>query len=77
MNSTKLNKRLAHLDSVYQNTYVWFKSRLPPRKLEPVLEFREQMRGLAGATNKMLTFALYDDRKLVHTQELVGKLNRW
>ncbi len=53
--------------------------RLPPHKLEPeVLEFREQMRELTGATSKMLTFALYDDRESwIHaTQELVGQIKQ-
>ncbi len=52
--------------------------RLPPRMEPEVLEFREQIRELAGATSKMLTFALYDDRQSwIHaTQELVGQIKQ-
>lgn len=37
--------------------------KLPPVKLKPdVLEFRQQIRALAGSTSRMLTFAQYGDR---------------
>lgn len=53
--------------------------KLPPRKLEPeVLEFRQQLRVLAGTTSKMLTFALYGDRNnwIQTAQELAGEIKR-
>ena len=53
--------------------------KLPPCKLEPeVLEFQQKMRGLAGTTSKMLTFALYGDREswILSTQELVVQIKR-
>ena len=50
--------------------------RLPSRKLEPGV--LEQMRELTGATSKILTFALYDNRESwIHaTQELIGQIKQ-
>lgn len=53
--------------------------RLPPRKLEvQALEFRQQLRVLAGTTSKMLTFALHSDRDswIETTQELAGEIKK-
>lgn len=53
--------------------------KLPPRKLEPeVLEFRQQLRVLAGTASKMLTFAFYGDRNnwIQTAQELAGEIKR-